>query len=133
MAVPAPPMAKMRMCECVLDAGTSGCGVGSCRSSVVIVNFQSGRVGALRPPDAAARRPHQPFLDQHYFCQLIHFQRRRKISLKVFLMSSVKFDLFARTLCLNEPNFTRPMAVPNSGWSSADLRPLIELVLPSDA
>jgi len=25
---------------------------------------------------------------------------------------------------LNEPNLTRPMAAANSGWSSADLRPL---------
>ena len=33
---------------------------------------------------------------------------------------------------LNEPNFTRPMAVTNSGWSSADLRPLMELVWPSE-
>ena len=40
--------------------------------------------------------------------------------------------LAARLRCWNEPNFTRPMAVANSGWSSADFKPLMELVFPSE-
>src|SRR6266516_3365287 len=32
--------------------------------------------------------------------------------------------------CWKEPNLTNPMAVANSGWSRADLSPLMELVWP---
>ncbi len=48
------------------------------------------------------------------------------------LIPWVNDGLPSRLRVLNEPNFTRPMPVTNSGWSSADFRPLMELVWPSD-
>ena len=50
----------------------------------------------------------------------------------VVLMPSRKDAFPTRFLCWNEPNFTRPIAVANSGWSNADFNPLMELVLPID-
>src|SRR5262245_449426 len=35
--------------------------------------------------------------------------------------------------CSKEPNLTSPIAVANSGWSSADFRPLTEFVWPTEA
>src|ERR1043165_577477 len=50
----------------------------------------------------------------------------------VCLIASLK-PLLVFFFCRKEPNLTRPMAVANSGWSSADFRPLMELALPKDA
>src|SRR4029077_18893299 len=55
----------------------------------------------------------------------------RKSSANVFLIPPAKTEEGVR-FCCREPNLTNPMAVDNSGWSRADLRPLMELVLPRD-
>jgi hypothetical protein len=40
-------------------------------------------------------------------------------------------ERFSRLRVLSEPNFARPIAVTNSGWSSADFNPLMQLVWPT--
>ena len=49
----------------------------------------------------------------------------------VDLIPSLNEALPVRFLCWNEPNFTRPIAVANSGWSSADFKPLMDQVAAS--
>ena len=88
------------------------------------------------PPTPKTFRAKSPFkgflLEMVSFCFFMaYFFTARNNWLTLFLMPP-RLPWPVRFFDWNEPNFTRPIAVANSGWSSADFSPLMEFVLPSD-